>query len=202
MQLDPAAPRVTVRHTIVNRGLWPVEVYPWGLTQLKPGGHAILPQWPARLDRHGVQPNRALALWPYTKVNDPRLMLGDRYVRVHSDPANGESFKIGYANLRGWLAYHRDGTLFVKHAPYQFAARYADLGSSVEVYTNDRFIELEDMAPLRTLDTCDSSVLVETWRVFRDVPFDGSEESATPWPSGSSWTGSRREITARLDCVH
>ena len=39
----PGEGTVRVTHTLTNRGLWPVEVAPWALTMLRPGGYGVLP---------------------------------------------------------------------------------------------------------------------------------------------------------------
>jgi hypothetical protein len=60
-------------HSLTNQGLWPIETAPWAITQLKPGGVAILPQQVGPADPDGVQPNRTLALWPYTDIGSAHL---------------------------------------------------------------------------------------------------------------------------------
>ena len=176
VQIDPDAPRVTVTQSLRNNGLWPVETYPWGLTQVRPGGFAVLPQWTKPLDEHGLIPNRSLVFWTYTRVNDPRLRLGDRYVFVHADPDNPASFKIGYENRHGWIGYHIDGTLLVKHVPYRPCCVYPDMGCSNEIYTNNFFLELEAMAPLGILAPGATATLTETWHLFTGIDFEPDEE--------------------------
>ena len=43
LRLAPEAPRVEIVHRLTNVGLWPVELAPWAITQLKIGGTAVLP---------------------------------------------------------------------------------------------------------------------------------------------------------------
>ena len=151
-------PQITVTHTLVNRGLWPVECAAWAITQFKTGGLAILPQ--ADEDT-GLLPNRNLAIWPYTDMSNPNLRLGRRHILLQ---ANMQSpFKIGFANPRGWLAYWNMGVLFVKQADYQPEARYYDFGSSSECYCNDQFIELETLSPIRLIQPGGSLTHVEHW---------------------------------------
>ena len=69
VHLAADGPQVTVVQSIKNNGPWPVETYPWGLTQVRPGGFAVLPQWTNPLDRYGLVCNRSLAIWPYTRIN-------------------------------------------------------------------------------------------------------------------------------------
>lgn len=167
---------LTVIDTLQNNGKWPVETYPWGLTQVRSGGFGILPQTTHPMDQYALISNRAIVLWPYTRVNDPRLQLGDRYLFVKADPALSDSFKIGFANRRGWLGYYIDRTLFVKHAAYEEGATYSDMGSSSEIYTNDLFMELECLGPMNVLEPGKTVSLTETWTLFSDVDLIPNED--------------------------
>jgi hypothetical protein len=51
---------VVIDHEITNRGIDAVECAPWAITQLPPGGVAILPQATDEVDPAGVLPNRSL----------------------------------------------------------------------------------------------------------------------------------------------
>ena len=168
------APQVVVSHTLTNRGLWPVECAPWAITQLKPGGVAILPQSQGQT---GFIPNRSLTFWPYTDLADPRFHPGNLYLRIDSD-RRSKPFKVGFPNLRGWLAYWNAGTLFVKRAPFETRAAYFDFNSSSECYCNDRFLELETLAPIRTLEPGEASMHTETWEIHAGVDFP-ADEAAT-----------------------
>lgn len=156
--------QVVITHRLTNHGLWPVTCAPWALTQLKTGGVAILPQ--TREDT-GVLPNRALVLWPYTDMSNPNVQWGSNYILVN---ANMDTpFKVGFPNSRGWLAYWLNGTLFVKHAEYEPQADYYDFGSSSECYCNNRFLELETLAPIGTIAPGATTSHVETWNLYKHI---------------------------------
>lgn len=167
-------PQVIVRHTLTNRGLWPVECAPWAITQLKTGGVAILPQSQQQTE---VLPNRSLALWPYTEISNPLVTWGNQYILVRSEMKE-KVFKIGFPNLRGWLAYWHAGTLFVKRAAYDPQAVYYDFNSSSECYCNHRFLELETLAPISTLEPGASVTHAETWELYTNVDFPADEAGA------------------------
>jgi hypothetical protein len=160
-----------IDHHLTNRGLWDVTCAPWSLTQLKPGGLAILPQIRTNT---GVLPNRTLTLWPYTDMMNPNVHWGSNYtlVNVHVD----SPFKIGFPNPRGWLAYWWNGTLFVKRAEYQPQAAYYDWGCSSEFYCNDKFLELETLAPITAIAPNATVTHTEIWNVY-DEPECPREES-------------------------
>jgi hypothetical protein len=162
LQVD--VPRVVITHHLSNRGLWPVTCAPWAITQLKIGGVAILPQ---TSEETGVLPNRSLALWSYTNPSDPHVTWGQNYILVNVNV--DAPFKVGFPNPRGWLAYWLNGVLFVKRAKYDAKSTYYDFGSSCEFYCNDQFIELETLAPTKTILPDTSVIHIETWELFGNV---------------------------------
>jgi len=167
-------PQVIVRHTLTNRGLWPVECAPWAITQLKTGGVAILPQSQQQTE---VLPNRSLVLWPYTEIANPHVSWGDQYILVRAE-LKDKAFKVGFPNLRGWLAYWHTGTLFVKRASFDPQAAYYDFNSSSECYCNHRFLELETLAPTCMLEPGASATHVETRELYANVDFPADEAAA------------------------
>lgn len=156
-----------VDHTLRNDGAAPVAVAPWAITQLVTGGTAILPQ-PAA-DPEGLLPDRQLVFWPYTDPAAPEVLLRRGDVRVHASFRPSRT-KLGQANRRGWLAYHLEDQLFVKWAPLHDDGRpYVDLGSSVEVYRDERFCELESLGAHVTLAPGGEVAHREVWTLL-DVP--------------------------------
>jgi hypothetical protein len=168
--------RVVIDHTIANRGGKPVDLAPWAITQLRPGGVAILPQPTTLTDEHGLLPNRSFALWPYTPIGSAHLTWGDRYVSVEATMKCG-ALKLGFPNPLGWMGYAVQGSLFVKHAAYRPDEVYLDRGSSSECYCNPRFLELETLGPLTTLAPGESTSHRETWAVYARVSVDPDEAS-------------------------
>lgn len=164
-------PRVTVRHMLTNQGLWSVECAPWAITQMRTGGVAILPQ---SQETTGLLPNRSFTLWPYASVNDANVRLGNRYIQVLAKMEI--PFKVGFPNPRGWLGYWLAGTLFVKRTDYLPQAAYYDRGSSSECYCNDKFLELETLAPITKIEPGASVTHTETWELYANVDFPGDED--------------------------
>jgi len=184
VRMDAHKPAVTVCHVLRNDGLWPVECAPWALTMMRLGGVEILPQ-PGGLvppernpvgtkptgqpvgntDASGLLPNRTLVLWPYTRINDPRLHLEDDFITLRADPSL-PPFKLGYFNPHGWIAYWLDGVLFVKRYDPHPGATFPDGGCNTETYCNDQFVELETLGPLGRLEPGKSFVHTETWEFY------------------------------------
>ncbi|MCK7482196.1 MAG: hypothetical protein M0C28_37365 [Candidatus Moduliflexus flocculans] len=77
--LDPASSEVRVIHRLRNTGAWPVELAPWAISVMAPGGFAIAPL-PTAFHPDRLLPNRALTLWPYTDMRDDRWLWGTDYI--------------------------------------------------------------------------------------------------------------------------
>jgi hypothetical protein len=175
IHLAPGRAAATLVHTLRNDGLWEVVLAPWTLTMFRINGTAILPQ-PIG-DPKGLLHNRILAIWPYTRLNDPRLILRDDFILIRPNAEDVSPLKIGYYNPHGWMAYWLDGILFRKtfnlHQPN---LTYPDGGCNTASYCSDS-IELEALGPLEKLAPGASVTLTETWELFPsiDQPFIPAE---------------------------
>jgi hypothetical protein len=152
---------------LTNAGLWPVECAPWAITQLKLGGLAIIPQQKG-IPEAQLLPDRRLTIWNYTRLQDPRLHLGDDFILVEGAGAKPPC-KIGTLNPQGWLAYLLGETLFVKRFTHQSEAAHVDFGCDTEVYVGDSFLELETLGPLVTLQPGQTTSHTETWELHQGV---------------------------------
>jgi hypothetical protein len=173
IQLAAGVNAARVTHQLTNVGLWPVTCAPWAITQVKPGGVAILPQNRELWDGNPTLPNRPLTLWPYTDINSPYIDWGNNVITIRADMKEGH-LKIGFPNPRGWLAYWRSGTLFVKRSDYDIESEYYDFGSSSECYCSGAFLELETLGPKTTLKPGESTVHIETWELYTGVEWPGN----------------------------
>jgi hypothetical protein len=166
---------LTLSHHIENAGAQSIELAPWAITQLKLGGMAILPQTIGAVDTHGFLPNRNVVLWSYTRLNDPRLELRDQVIRVHAR-AQLPPCKVGCLNQRGWLAYWHDNSVFVKRFAPQPDVSHPDLNCNAEVYCNDKFIELETLAPMVRLVPGTRVTHNETWEFYSNITLTDLDE--------------------------
>jgi hypothetical protein len=165
IRLAANAPSASVTHTLINDGLWPVELAPWAISQFRLGGTVILPMPTGDVDPAGLLPNRQISLWPYARINDPRLKWDDRFVLFKAD-ASLPPFKMGYHAPDGWMAYWLDGGLFRKSFEVRAGLPHPDGNCNAEMYCNDRFVELESLGPLSLVSPGGSIVHVETWELF------------------------------------
>ena len=162
LRLAADAPRVTLTHRLTNLGLWPVELAPWAITQLKTGGTAVLPTPPG--DPDDLLPNRVVALWPYSRWDDPRLRLTEAAIEVVAQP-RAVPFKIGTMNRAGWAEYRYEGVTFRKRWTPQPERPHVDFGCNVEVYASERHLELETLGPLTRLEVGEMAEHVKVWEV-------------------------------------
>jgi hypothetical protein len=172
---------IDVDHVVTNHGSQSRRLAPWALTMLPLGGEALLPQARPPHGEEAFQPVRSLVLWPYTRLDDPRLDLADDLIVLRAPAALGTApdrdagadlanpFKIGWPNARGWLAYRNRGTVFVKSAREKRGARYADFGASAQSFVNKSWLELETLGPTVTLRPGTSTRHRERWLVA-DAP--------------------------------
>lgn len=168
VQLAGDRASVEVRHMLTNHGDRDLTLAPWAITQLKPGGVAILPQCTDLTDDNPTLPNRSITLWPYTDINGDAICWGNEFILIYARMKEGK-LKIGFPNPMGWMAYWIDETLFVKRADPIQDAEYFDHGSTCECYCDPNCIELETLAPITCLGPGASVEHLETWHVHENV---------------------------------
>jgi hypothetical protein len=176
IRLFPDRAGATVTHRLWNRNLWPVELAPWALSVMAPGGVGIVPLPPRGSHAEHLLPTGTLALWAYTDMADPRWRWGTRYVLLRQDEQARLEQKIGVHVTEGWVAYARQGHLFVKTFTYVAGAVYPDLGCPVELFTNSDMLEVETLGPVAKLEPGAAVEHVEEWHLFRDVPAPADDD--------------------------
>jgi hypothetical protein len=169
LTLAPDAPLLTIQHSLTNAGLWPVECAPWAITQLKLGGLAIIPQQ-VGVPAAQLLPDRRMTIWNYTRLQDPRLHLGDDFILLEA-ASRLPPCKIGVPNPQGWLAYLVGEVLLVKRFTPRPDLPHPDSGCDTEVYCNDQFIELETLGALLVMQPGQTVTHTETWQIFTGVKF-------------------------------
>ena len=174
IMLFPEKSRVRILHRLTNAGPWPIELSAWSISAMATGGKEVIPQ--TRKDT-GLLPNRVVALWPYTRLNDMRLCMGEKYIILEQNPATKSPFKIGISNEDGWAAYFNKDQLFLKYFSHVPGARYPDFGVSYETYTSDTMLEMETLSPLTLLKPDNSVEHVEVWDLFDGVSMPSNDEA-------------------------
>lgn len=167
MRLAARADSMVIDHVLANEGATPIEVAPWAITMLSPGGEAWLPRWLDPLDPGGFQANASLVLWPYTRLTDARLVLGDPVLRVLAVAGSEGRVKVGLQGRPGWAAYRRGDALLIKRVTWLEGEAYPDMDASIQCYSCGDFIELETLGPTVTLGPGGSTIHRETWTLSR-----------------------------------
>jgi hypothetical protein len=178
---------VRVTHLLTNGGTQPIDLSPWALSVMAPGGVALIPQ--PRLDLHPSEfpegrnarpeeflPNREMILWPFTDLTDGRYAFSEHFLRVTYLPERPAT-KLGLKFPTGWVAYQNADLVFAKHFAYDPAQPYPDRGSNFEIFTNVQILELESLAPGVPLQPGATVEHVEHW-VLRKTTADLRGEKA------------------------
>jgi hypothetical protein len=178
---------VRVTHLLTNVGPAPLDVTPWALSVMAPGGVALIPQ-PA-LDLHPSEfpagrkikpeeylPNREMVLWPFTNLSDGRYAFSENFLRL-AYRADLPATKLGLKLPAGWIAYQNGEDVFAKHVSANLDLPYPDRGSTVELFTNKAIFELETLAPALPLAPGATRTHLEHW-TLRHTSADLRDEEA------------------------
>jgi len=171
VRIDPEKARVELTHTLTNEGTWDVELAPWAISMFRLGGTALFPTRAVNAPREGLLPDRHISLWPYTRLDDPRLRLSDGFVVVRPT-ADMPPLKIGTFNTEGWMAYWLDGVLFRKSFDVFPGRPHPDYDCNAEVYCDSRFVELESLGPMSRLPAGGQVQHTETWELYEGMQQD------------------------------
>lgn len=168
------SPKVDVYHKITNLSPWAQEFAPWALSVLSQGGTEIVPM-PNRPT--GLLHNRKLALWDYTKMNDKRVIWGDKYIVLKQEPNAERPFKFGIDSQHGWAAYFNFGDVFLKKFDVVDGADYPDDGMNFETYTNGLFLEMESLGVYSKVEPNQSATHHESWELIADTTLPSTDET-------------------------
>jgi len=163
--MDPAAPRVAVRHTARNIDSEPLELSVWALSVMAPGGIEIIPQPALGEHPRDYLPTRGIILWPYTDLSDPRWHFG-RDVFTLRQCEGFLPTKIGLPHRERWIAYVVGESVFIKTFDFLDGETYPDGGCNFETFSNSEMLEIESLSPLKILEPGEEITHVEHWSVL------------------------------------
>jgi hypothetical protein len=176
VRLAPAGTDVEVIHRLKNTLPWPIELAPWALTMMTPGGMGITGHPPRAAHSEVLQPTHPLVMWAFTDLSDPRWTFTKKYLLLKQDPENKEPQKIGHFNPQTWGAYLLGDELFVKRYEAEPGKTYADFGCSFEMFSRNDILELETLGPFQKVEPGGSAVHVEQWSLHRGIKILGFSE--------------------------
>ncbi len=174
--MDAEKPEMTVKHYGKNISKQAKEFALWPITVMAKGGTEIIP---LNTSNTGLLPNRNITLWPYTKINDPRFYISDKYITLTQDPENTDAFKIGVDCNAGIGYYVYGNSVFSKEYTHVVGGNYADFGASYESYTNDTILEFETLSELQSVEPNGVIEHSETWKLYnKPCDLDPTDDSS------------------------
>lgn len=176
LTLDESSSILKIDHEIKNTGAFETKFAAWALSVMAAGGMCVVSH-PKR-DTHLLS-NRAIALWPYAKMNDERIFWGEDFITLTQDKNCTSPFKFGLTNENGYAMYFNHDCMFVKKYIHDLGAEYPDGGMSFEGYTNNQFIEVETLSALKILSPGSSVCHTETWSLFGNIKMPQKNDEKT-----------------------
>ncbi len=153
---------VTIENRITNCSDKPSEFAPWSVTGLAAGGTEIIPLC---RDDKGFLPNRTMALWSYSAINDHRFVLADKYALLRQDPKEKKAFKAGF-NVTGKQVLYINGRNIFRMCFDEYEnVNYPDFCCNYETYTNDLFLECELLGELKSYQPNETACIKERWEL-------------------------------------
>lgn len=168
--MDSDRPLVRLCHALTNHSQQPLEVAPWAITQMAPGGVGIMPLPPRGAHPQHLLPNGSLVLWPYSNLADPRWRWGYSFIRIQQDAHRQAPLKFGMSGAVDWLAYANRNQLFIKQSVFHPDKTYPDRGTPIQIFVNHEMLELETLAPLTAIQPGETVHHQETWQLIDAVP--------------------------------
>lgn len=153
---------VSVRNSITNLSEEPALFAPWSVTGLASGGREFVP---LSKKQTGFLPNRTMALWSYSDLQDPRFVVTDTYATLLHDPNAAKAFKAGFNVNDGYAVYAAGNQIFRKRFSPYAEGNYPDFGCNFETYTNRHFLECELLGVMREYAPGEQAVIDETWEI-------------------------------------
>jgi len=160
---------VTVVHRVTNESLFPLEYSAWALTMMAPGGVAISGFPPRGKHPANLEATNPLVMWAYSNLADKRWTFTKKYLALRQDQNNSEAQKLGLFNPHTWGAYVLNGEAFIKQAAGDAHASYPDFGCSFETFTNNEFLEMETLSPLKKMAPGETVEQTEHWTLHKNV---------------------------------
>jgi len=174
--MSKSSSKVKVTHRIYNHSLWSLELAPWALSVMAPGGKAIAPLPERGKHPQALLPINSISMWAYTDMSDNRWMWGYEYIMLQQDTNKPLPQKAGLFSNVGWVAYSNKEHLFLKTFDPDNDYLHPDLNSNIEFFTNDKILEVETLGALVELEPETSIEFIEYWYLFEDIPTPRNEQ--------------------------
>ncbi len=169
VKLATSGSAVEVTHRITNTGTIVKQMGPWALTMMAQGGVGITGFPPRGVHPRDLDPTNPLTMWAYTDFSDKRWKFTKKYLTLTQDPKATTAQKTGLFNEKTFGAYLLGSDLYIKRYAAEKGKNYPDYGVSFETFTNNEFLELETLGPVRGFTKGQTMEHVEHWTLHRNV---------------------------------
>ncbi len=169
IRLAPTGSAVELVHQVRNARSAALDLAPWTLTVMAPGGVAITGFPPRGKHPEALLPTHPLVMWAYTNLADRRWQFTPKYLVLRQEAKASEPQKIGLFNPNTWGAYLLGTDLFVKKTQADPRKTYPDFGCSYETFTNAEMLELETLGPLERVPAGRAVEHRERWSLHKNA---------------------------------
>ena len=153
--------KVCLTQGVKNCGDAPITCATWGVNTLKPG-NAEVAFWGT--DPGDYTPRRRINLWANTNVHDPRLHFDKSRLVATYEPLT-DYCKLGLYTPEGVATYTGHGQKFTLFFPTHSVEECPDGGCNFELYMGAKFVELETVGTVTTLQKGESASHQEFWQI-------------------------------------
>ena len=138
----------------------------WDRTLCKGGGYVFFPLNKKSRFKAGWSQRRQVDGTNYYDGEHPNALQARVLNGVLVLSADGDVTQIGADSMAGWIAYARGKLLFVKYFPCFAEGNYSDGGNTVEVYFDQRAVELSPLSPETKLAPGKELAFPEKWSLI------------------------------------
>lgn len=171
---------VTLAHRLTNRSDAPLELFPWALSAMAPGGVCYVPLPEFRAHTEDLLPATPLVAWRYTDFSDPRWRFTPGALSLSQTESHSPQ-KAGLWVEQGLAAYVLESWVFLKRFEPHRPEDCPDFGCNFEMFTNGEMLEIESVGPIRSLQPGESLDHFETWYVRQTSEFHALRSGSREW---------------------
>lgn len=163
--------KIRILNKIVSFSEESKEIACWAITAFKAGGCLSINT--NDVPENQFLPNRNIVLWPYSSILDKRLRLGDEKIEIlasKNKKYEDVPFKMGVLIKDEPIVSYSLGkhivTKKINDKTRINPIGFVDRDCNIEIYTNNKMIEIESLSSLYNLEKGDEIILEEEWEII------------------------------------
>lgn len=162
--------KVTKIKNVKNNQLEKIPTTLWSLSKIKTPNFSYIKSDTKSIFKNGF----TISEWPDAKnYASENITLNNNLLALKS--SNEFPQKIG-ADAKNWVAGYVDGHLFIESFQFDASATYPDFGTSVTIFGNKLFSELEVLSPEKHLKIGESIKYTIKWNLIKKSCKEEAEE--------------------------